>query len=99
MQISFTEQDIYNAMCVATGAKLDVAPQFVDATLHFDDVRGFSGRGEVGFRVVKFHDQQELVDAIAFYLLQYHNFEPANLQIELAYNANNNEFSANIITV
>ncbi len=84
MELLFNEKDLINSICVYTAGKEDTREKTIDIALGFDMSVGFSA-------IAKNHgslrnlNEQELMDAVAIYLRDYHNFNPEQLFVDLRF--------------
>jgi hypothetical protein len=82
MELIFNEQDVIDSVCVYTAAKEYTRPENIDVELAFDPSFGFSATARIHGQTRTLHEQ-ELIDSIAFYLRDYHNFDPNQLLVDL----------------
>lgn len=84
MKLFFEEQDLIDAVCVYTASKNRLQPENVQAELLFEEQRGFSAEATSGNGMLHYHlSEQDLIDAVAVYLSEYHRFDPIRLKVEL----------------
>ncbi|MDB5084645.1 MAG: hypothetical protein JWN30_1531 [Bacilli bacterium] len=85
LKIFFEEQDLIDAVCVYTAEYERVAAEHVRAELFFTEGQGFSAQPEDGRngRLYARLTEQNMIDAVATYLRDYHQFDPTLLGIEL----------------
>lgn len=86
MQILFNEQDVIDSVCVYVAQEEEIEPDHVDVDLRYNG-QVFA---EVEFRHFfrehhKDLDEQDVIDAIAVYLRDYHQFDPEQLRINLLF--------------
>ncbi|WCK55048.1 DUF2653 family protein [Aneurinibacillus sp. Ricciae_BoGa-3] len=88
MNIHFTEQDVIDACCVFAAQRVNTDPQDMDVDLQFNPTTGFlADARDVRKGLENIHlTQQNIIDGIATYLAEYHNFIPDRLRIDLQFN-------------
>lgn len=85
MKLFFEEQDLIDSICVYVGQFERMAPEHLRVELFFNEQAGFSAQpedGRNGHRLQRL-TEQNMIDAIATYLRDYHKFDPTRLEIEL----------------
>lgn len=84
MKLFLEEQDLIDAVCVFVAQTHQIQPERVQVELFYEEGRGFSARAESGNGMLHYAlTEQDLIDAVAVYLRDYHNFDPQRLSIEL----------------
>ncbi|WP_047154977.1 DUF2653 family protein [Aneurinibacillus tyrosinisolvens] len=90
MKLHFNEQDVIDACCVMAAQRTNGNPQDMDVDLQFNPNTGFAAEAKDtrdGYGNVHLHlTEQNMIDGIATYLAEYHNFIPERLQIDLLFN-------------
>lgn len=103
MQIIFSEQDVRDSVYVYVANLRHVAPQDIeDVELHYVPNFGFSAKaidivGGTTFTTPL--NEQQIIDAVAFYLSSYYSFDMSRLQIELFRDDLDSVVKANILVV
>lgn len=86
MKLFFTEQDLIDAVCVFSAQRWNKEPQQIEAELFVEEEKGFSAIASVQNGLYKYPlTEQDLIDSVAVYLRDYHNFDPNRLFIELLF--------------
>jgi hypothetical protein len=88
MKLLFNEQDVIDACCVFAAQRIDGHPEDVDVDLQFNPATGFAANARDvrrGFQTI-YLTEQNIIDGIAVYLADYHNFIPENLKVDLQFN-------------
>ncbi|WP_018130269.1 DUF2653 family protein [Effusibacillus pohliae] len=84
MKLCFNEQDLIDSVCVFTAWRYEKRPEQVQAELFYEEGKGFSATASVDNGLYKYPiSEQDLIDGVAIYLRDYHNFDPQRLLIEL----------------
>lgn len=97
MKIVFHEQDLIDAVCVFAASRHHRDPGEFRAELLFDERHGFAAEATEQHGLHKYPiTEQDIIDGIAVYLRDYHNFDPYRLEIELFFEEGNG-FSAEIV--
>ena len=91
MEVLFNEQDVIDSVCVAVAARERIAPENVDVDLEFNPSYGFAANarfigGMFRHNETRRLNEQEVIDAVAFYLREWHNFNPEQLKVDLQFN-------------
>jgi hypothetical protein len=88
MNIHFTEQDVIDACCVFAAQRVNGDPQDMDVDVQFNPTNGFQADAkDVRKGLENIHlTQQNMIDGIATYLAEYHNFIPDRLRVDLQFN-------------
>jgi hypothetical protein len=87
MKILFNEQDVIDSACLFIANKYNEDVQDIEAELHHEEDRGISAVTTVKKdRKTYTLSEQDIIDAAAIYLEDYHNFDPVQLSVELTYN-------------
>jgi hypothetical protein len=102
MKLWFEEQDVIDAACVFLANRYRMRPEDFDVNLRFNPSEGFSAnaiaRGGWRMREEQYYlSEQDLIDGIALYLADFHNFDPRRLEIDLTFSEREG-FGANILT-
>jgi hypothetical protein len=86
MKILFNEQDIIDSACVFAAKKYNEVIENIKAELHHEEGKGISAILNIQSDQ-KIHQlsEQDIIDATAIYLDEYHNFDPNQLLIELLF--------------
>lgn len=96
MKLFFAEQDVIDAVCVYVAVKYRQQPEDVQAELLYEETTGFAANATVRNGLYRYSlTEQEVIDAIAVYLSDYHQFDPKRLAIELQFQQSDG-FTANI---
>jgi hypothetical protein len=103
MKILFDEQDLMDSVHVFIAAKHNRGyvegsePHHVkDVRLFFHEQTGFTASGSIhGFPYSL--SQQEVIDAVALYLSSYYSFAADRLLINLSWDEETRQFSADIV--
>ena len=82
MELLFSEQDLVDSICVYTAAKEYTHPENIDVELAFDPSFGFSAMARTQGNTRTLHEQ-DIIDAVAHYLRDCHNFDPDRLLVDL----------------
>lgn len=88
MKVLFNEQDVIDACCVFAAQRINGYPEDIDVDLQFNPTTGFGADArdlQRGFHNIHL-TEQNIIDGIALYLADYHNFIPENLKINLQFN-------------
>ncbi|OIK12444.1 hypothetical protein BIV60_16225 [Bacillus sp. MUM 116] len=88
MKLHFNEQDVIDACCVFAAQRVNGNPEDIDVDLQFNPTTGFEADARDmrrGFQNIHL-TEQNIIDGIAVYLADYHNFLPENLKINLQFN-------------
>jgi hypothetical protein len=90
MKIRFEEQDIVDSACVILANRYRRRPEDFDVNLRFNTSEGFSANAMAngGWRAREeqyYLSEQDLVDGVALYLAEFHNFDPRRLDINLLF--------------
>lgn len=88
MKLFFNEQDVIDACCVFAAQRINGNPEDVDVDLQFNPTTGFEASARDmrrGFETIHL-TEQNIIDGIAVYLADYHNFIPEQLKINLQFN-------------
>lgn len=88
MQLHFNEQDVVDACCVFAAQRINGYPQDIDVDLQFNPTTGFHANARDlrrGFQNIHL-TEQNIIDGIAMYLADYHNFIPESLKVNLQFN-------------
>jgi hypothetical protein len=86
MQIIFNEQDLIDSACVFIANRYNEDIQDIEAELYQEDEKGISAVTTIkNDRKTYTLSEQDIIDAAAIYLDEYHNFDPIQLSIELKY--------------
>jgi hypothetical protein len=84
MKIFFEEQDLVDSVCVFASLQRGWRPEHVQAELFYEEQKGFSAVATSGNGMLQFRmSEQDLIDAVAVYLRDYHRFDPNRLTVEL----------------
>jgi hypothetical protein len=88
MNIHFTEQDVIDACCVFAAQRVNGDPQDMDVDFQFNPTTGFQADArDVRKGLENIHlTQLNMIDGIATYLAEYHNFIPDRLRVDLQFN-------------
>jgi hypothetical protein len=86
MKILFNEQDLIDSVCVFIANRYNEDIQGIEAELYHEEDKGISAETTVkNDRKTYTLSEQDIIDAAAIYLDEYHNFDPIQLSIELIY--------------
>lgn len=88
MKLLFNEQDVIDACCVFAAQRINGNPEDVDVDLQFNPTTGFEANARDlrrEFQTIHL-TEQNIIDGIAMYLADYHNFLPEKLKINLQFN-------------
>jgi hypothetical protein len=86
MKILFNEQDLIDSACVFVANRYNEDIRDIQAELHHEQEKGISAVTTVkNDRKTYTLSEQDIIDATAIYLDEYHNFDPIQLSIELLY--------------
>jgi hypothetical protein len=86
MKILLNEQDIIDSACVFIANRYNEVIDDIKAELHHEEGKGISGTTNVqNDRKTYPLSEQDIIDATAIYLDEYHNFDPNRLSVELIY--------------
>jgi hypothetical protein len=84
MKILFNEQDMIDSVCVFAASRHQQQPEHFGAELFYEEHKGFSAETTVQHGYIKYNfTEQDIIDGIAMYLRDTHNFDPYRLSIEL----------------
>lgn len=86
MKVLFDEEDLIDSVCIFAALQYDKDLEQMEAELFHDEEKGFSAaasaeNGQYTYPL----SEQDIIDGVAMYLRDYHNFEPQRLVIELFY--------------
>jgi hypothetical protein len=88
MKLLFNEQDVIDACCVFAAQRIYGNPADIDVDLQFNQTTGFAANARDmrrGFQTI-YLTEQNIIDGIAVYLADYHNFIQEKLKINLQFN-------------
>jgi hypothetical protein len=84
MKLLFNEEDLTDSVCVFAALQYDKDLEQIEAELFHDTEKGFSAAASVDNGQYKYPlSEQDIIDGVAIYLRDYHNFDPKRLVIEL----------------
>ncbi|NHN35307.1 DUF2653 family protein [Paenibacillus agricola] len=96
MKIWFNEQDIIDSACVFGAHTYNEDIQDIKAELHHEEGKGISATLKIQKDQRTYElSEQDIIDASAIYLEEYHKFDPNQLLIQLLFEETNG-FSAEI---
>jgi hypothetical protein len=96
MKILFNEQDIIDSACVFGANKYNEVIEDIKAELHHEKGKGISATLNIQKDKKTYQlSEQDIIDATAIYLDEYHKFDPTQLSIQLLF-AEEKGFSAEI---
>ncbi|BCJ87102.1 DUF2653 family protein [Effusibacillus dendaii] len=94
MKILFDEQDLIDSVCVLTAMRHNRPVESLQAELFYEEQKGFSALVTAQNGLYRYDlTEQDLIDSVAVYLSEYHQFDPQKLTVELLFEENNG-FSA-----
>jgi hypothetical protein len=82
MELLFNEQDLVDSVCIYSAAKEHTHPENIDVELAFNPSFGFSATARIHGQTRTLHEQ-DMIDAVAYYLRDYHNFDQDRLLVDL----------------
>ncbi|MDP4104213.1 MAG: DUF2653 family protein [Bacillota bacterium] len=88
MKLLLNEQDVVDACCVYAAQRINGNPEDVDVDLQFNPTNGFAANARDmrrGFQTI-YLSELNIIDGVAMYLTDYHNFIPEKLKINLQFN-------------
>ncbi|UOF88840.1 YxcD family protein [Fodinisporobacter ferrooxydans] len=102
MKIFFDEQDVIDSACVMLANRYRMRPEDFDVNLRFNREEGFSANAihQGGWRSGDqqyYLSEQDLIDGIAVYLADFHQFNPQRLEIDLSFSERDG-FGATILS-
>jgi HJR/Mrr/RecB family endonuclease len=88
MEITFHQQNLQDAVILYAEDRTGINRETMETELLFNEESGFQARVFIGRNSaqIDFMNQQDVIDAVAFYLAEEHNFIPEKLSIELLFN-------------
>jgi hypothetical protein len=86
MKIVFNEQDIIDSACVFGAYKYNEVIEDIKAELHHEEGKGISATLNIQKNQKAYQlSEQDIIDAAAIYLDEYHQFDPNQLLIQLLF--------------
>jgi hypothetical protein len=86
MKIIFNEQNLIDSACVFIANRYNEDIKDIQVELHYEEEKGISAVTSVNNdRRTYTLSEQDIIDATAIYLEEYHNFDPIQPSIELVY--------------
>ncbi|MCL6444972.1 MAG: YxcD family protein [Alicyclobacillus sp.] len=87
MRIFLDEQDVIDACCVYLADTNGRSPHDVEVDLQYREGEGVSASARFRFGWTQHRlSEQDIRDAVIFYLAQYHNFIPEQLMVNMQFN-------------
>jgi hypothetical protein len=84
MKILFNEQDMIDSACVLVSNRHGKDIETVQAEIFYEEGKGFYASSDAHNGFYNYHlSEQDIIDGIAMYLSDYHNFDPNQIDVEL----------------